>query len=56
MALMPSIKLTENDNRILLDIARQSIDYVLKNKRPLPVNISDYSLILRPLIIPFNFF
>ena len=40
---MPSIKLTENDSNTLLDIARQSIDYGLKNKHPLPVDASDYN-------------
>jgi uncharacterized protein len=42
MALMPSINLTEQGKKILLDIARQSIEFGLKNRQPLTIDINSY--------------
>jgi len=50
---MHSIELTQNDKNTLLDIARQSIEYGLKHKMPLPININEYSAELKQHLATF---
>lgn len=44
---MSFTELSEHEKNTLLDIARESIAYGLKQGKPLPLNLSDYSTLLQ---------
>lgn len=44
---MPFTQLSSDDKKILLDIARQSIAYGMEHRRPLPVDVQQYSDLLQ---------
>ena len=43
MVLMSSTNLNNEEKKVLMDIAKQSIHYGLKNNKPLTINVSDFS-------------